>query len=79
MLDIETALKEKHLRKFTGDLAPCLCGAPAYYHNVTMDDMLICIECGYKTRDYWDGLEYAIEEWNKRNAPSENDLPEVQY
>lgn len=70
MIDIETALKDRVLRKFSGKLIPCTCGGPAYYHNVTMDDMLMCIECGYMTRTYWDGLEYAIEEWNKRNEPA---------
>lgn len=32
--------------------------------GVTMDDTLVCA-CGWKSETYWDGQEWAYEEWLK--------------
>lgn len=34
-----------------------------------MDDQFVCTGCDYKTRNYFDGEQYAANEWTKRNDP----------
>lgn len=45
----------------------CQCGGHAkYIDNGPFVDQLGCTKCGYKTREYFDGYEYAIYEWKNR-------------
>lgn len=32
--------------------------------GVTMDDQIVCA-CGWKSKPYWDGFEWAFDEWGK--------------
>lgn len=50
-------------------LEPCKCGGKArYICEYGMDDQFVCDDCGYKTKSYYDGEEYAVDEWNRRNT-----------
>jgi hypothetical protein len=52
-------------------MALCKCGGEAkYVCSWGMDDQFVCTKCDYKTRNYFDGAEYARSEWNRRNDPN---------
>lgn len=52
------------------DMVPCKCGGTAkYVSSWGMDDQFICSSCDYKTKNYFDGAEYAAHEWKRRNDP----------
>lgn len=52
-------------------LSPCKCGGKAkYICEWGLDDQYVCDSCDYKTKSYYDGAEYAANEWQKRNNPN---------
>jgi hypothetical protein len=52
-------------------LVLCKCGGSAkYISSWGMDDQYVCTSCEYKTKNYFDGAEYAASEWTKRNDPN---------
>lgn len=57
-------------------LVPCKCGGKAKYCTVYMDDRYECDACGWSTRNYFDGAEYASDEWNRRNTGRISDVAE---
>ncbi len=47
------------------------CGnQPTWKPNNYMCDQLECISCDIRTGNYWDGAEYACDEWNKTVVPN---------
>lgn len=52
-------------------MVPCKCGGKAkYISSWGMDDQFVCTSCDYKTKNYFDGAEYAAHEWKRRNDPN---------
>jgi hypothetical protein len=59
----EPALAERRAHNNTLKMA----AAPEHsftIEGVTMDDTLMCA-CGWKSETYWDGSEYAFDDWRK--------------
>lgn len=51
-----------------------ICGnPPTWKPNNYMCDMLECIPCGVRTPNYFDGAEFAIDDWNNRINRDRND------
>lgn len=58
-------------------MEPCKCGGKAVYVcEWGMDDQYVCSNCEYKTRSYFDGEEYARDEWNRRNTGRQSAIAE---
>lgn len=54
----------------TRERYPCLCGGKSEWVPLGgMSDQLRCDTCNYKTKGYWDGAEYAHDDWQRRNKP----------
>lgn len=48
----------------------CDCGGKAkYVDNGPFIDQYKCTGCGWETKCYYDGAEYAISDWNRRLNP----------
>lgn len=50
-------------------LPPCKCGGHARWSKDLwgMSDQLRCSKCDYRTVVYFDGAEYAMQDWKERN------------
>lgn len=52
------------------EMYPCKCGGSAKYYSAwPMSDQFVCDSCDYKTKSYFDGAEYARDDWQHRNKP----------
>ena len=47
---------------------------PKYIGESSMSDQFIC-SCGWESRGYWDGIEYAWDEWLKHAHTAVNAAP----
>lgn len=62
------------------ELYPCRCGGKAKWADEgPMSDRLMCDTCNYTTKGYWDGMEYACEDWQARNKPREDGQLSLQF
>ena len=50
-----------------GELRKCKCGGkPKVVSEPGMVDYVRCPKCGARTNPYFDGIEYAVYEWNHK-------------